>query len=118
MKSNFWLFARTLISTFGLMLVLSACDNPASNIPASKTETVTDAMYDQIEIGMTLEEINTIIGFPGQDTQEQGTPFITYVWGSGLGKHIQVDFSKKDNKADKAVSVVLFEGRKFIKRKP
>lgn len=75
-------------------------------------------MYDQIKIGMTLEEINTIIGFPGQDTQEQGTLFITYVWGSGLGKHIQVDFSKKDNKADKAVSVVLFEGRKFIKRKP
>ena len=113
MKSEKLTAVRMLSVLLGLSLFALACDNPASPQQNKKPqETVTEEMFDKIKLGMTLEQVNEIIGFPGEDTKEAGTSFKTYVWGSGLTKHIQAEFFE-----NKAQSVTLFDGRRFIKSK-
>ena len=124
MKSDSGLLVCMLISVFVLMPAFSACKTKVETEPDSEanteteygsiTGTETEAIFNKIEKDMTVEQVNDIIGFPGQRTEVDGEydwldiPNSTYIWVNSL-MSIEVIFQ------DGRVLVSgLFDGEDFI----
>lgn len=69
-------------------------------------EVLTPANYEQIEVGMTYDDVFDILG-SGKRMASTGSNQVTYVWQSNKGKMIIVVFSiTKDNSGIKPDKVV------------
>lgn len=68
---------KTLL-VVGLLLTLSACSK------------LTKTNYEQLEVGMSVEEIKAVLGNPDNCSETLGTD--TCVWGDEEGAYIKVSF--------------------------
>lgn len=69
--------------------------NPnASHTPGSVSNPeMTRAEYDQIQMGMTYQDVAAIVGSPGNRSSANG-PFVTYEWDDGGPFGVSVTFSR------------------------
>ena len=116
MKSNSGLLVCMLISVFVLMPAFSACkakvktETEYGNITGTETE----AVFHKIEKDMTVEQVNDIFGFPGEQTEVDGEydwldiPNSTYIW---VNSPMSVEVVFQDGRA---MISGLFEGGDFI----
>ena len=124
MKSNSGLLVSMLISVFVLMPAFSACKARVKTEPDSEvnteteygniTGTETEAVFHKIEKDMTVEQVNDIIGFPGEQTEVDGEydwldiPNSTYIW---VNSPMSIEVIFQDGRA---VISGLFDDGDFI----
>ena len=68
----------TYLFTIASIVLLSACSK------------ITKENYDKLELGMSKEEVQAVIG--GSDSCDESLGTLTCVWGNKDGKHIKVRF--------------------------
>lgn len=116
MKSDSGLLVSMLIAVFVLMSAFSACKARVKTEPeyGNITGTETEAVFHKIEKDMTVEQVNDIIGFPGEQTEVDGEydwldiPNSTYIW---VNSPMSIEVVFQDGRA---VISGLFDGGDFI----